>query len=106
MTQPADPKRTGVKAVRLDWTEPPCELIDGRWHAPPGSMFPVEGGGIGGFLIACPGCGQIGSARDGAKWEVTGGSRDDVTTLSLSPSIQKGCCGWHGYLRNGTFESC
>ncbi len=103
-----DPKRTGVKAVRIDWTEPPCELVDHRWHAPPGSMFHLEGGkgGIAGFLIACPGCGQIGSARAGASWQVVAGSVDDVSTLSLSPSIAKGCCGWHGYLAGGVFVSC
>ncbi len=54
-----DPKRTGVKAQEINWVEPPCELIDSRWHAPPGSMFRVgEGHGIAGFLIACPGCGR------------------------------------------------
>lgn len=58
------------------------------------------------FLIACPGCGQFGSARDGAKWSVAGGSEEDVTTLSLQPSILKHCCGWHGYLTNGVFVSC
>ncbi len=106
MKPPVDPKRTGVKAVQSDWTEPPMELVNGHWHGPPGTMIPVEGRGIGGFLIACPGCGQIGSARDGAVWQVTGGSREDVTTLTLSPSIAKGCCGWHGYLKNGVSESC
>lgn len=102
-----DPKRTGVKAVASDWTEPPMELIDDKWHAPPGTMIRRgDNGAFAGFLIACPGCGQIGGARDGAKWDVVSGSVEDVTTLSLSPSILKGCCGWHGYLRNGVFESC
>ena len=103
-----DPKRTGVKAVQIDWTEPSIEMINDRWHAPPGSMILLEGSdkAFAGFLIACPNCGQMGSARDGASWQVTGGSKDDVTTLTLSPSILKHCCGWHGYLRNGVFESC
>jgi hypothetical protein len=103
-----DPKRTGVKARGGPWTEPPMELIDGRWYGPPGYMIPTEDINhvFAGFVIACPGCGQLGTARAGAKWDVVGGSREDVTTLSLSPSILKNCCGWHGYLRNGVFESC
>lgn len=101
-----DPKRTGVKAVLSAWTEPPLQCIEGRWYGPPGTMIPREGNDGVNHLIACPGCGQVGSARDGAKWTVTGGSLDDVTTLTLSPSIAKGCCSWHGYLRAGTFESC
>lgn len=101
-----DPKRTGVKAARSDWTEPPLECIDGRWYGPPGVMIPrADDHGIQ-HLICCPGCGQVGAPRDGARWTVTSGSLDDVTTLSLSPSILKNCCGWHGYLRNGVFESC
>jgi hypothetical protein len=82
------------------------KFIGDRWFADPGSMIPVQGGGTVGFNIACPGCGQIGCAREGQNWTVSGGSRDDVTTLSLVPSIAKSCCGWHGYLKNGVFESC
>lgn len=100
---PVDPKRTGVKASRINWDEPPLYLVDGRWYGPPGSII-VRGGGT--FLLACPGCSQIGAGKDGAKWTPTEGSFEDVTTLTLSPSIAKGCCGWHGYLRNGVFESC
>lgn len=40
-------------------------------------------------------------------WEIVSGSLDDVTTLTLAPSINcVGCCGWHGFLRNGIYESC
>lgn len=103
-----DPKRTGVRAVEGRWEEPPLELIDGRWHGPPGYMVRTQdpNRAFAGFIIACPGCGQMGSAREGAKWSCVGGSMDDVTGLSLSPSILKNCCGWHGYLRAGMFESC
>ena len=100
-----DPKRTGVKAQRIKWQEPPMYLENDRWHGPLGAMIAGDrGDGLG--LICCPGCGEVGAARDGAKWRATSGSHDDVTTLTLEPSIQKSCCGWHGYLRNGVFESC
>jgi hypothetical protein len=103
-----DPKRTGVKASRIEWTEPPMFLDGHLWYGPIGAMIHREGAddfGVG-FLICCPGCGQLGGARQGHKWTVSGGSATDVTTLSLTPSIQKHCCGWHGYLRHGVFESC
>lgn len=101
---PIDPKRTAVKASRSEWLEPPVFMgPNDRWHAPPGTLI-VRSDGT--FLLACPGCGQIGSGRDGATWQVTAGSWADVTTLTLSPSIAKSCCGWHGYLRGGLFESC
>ncbi len=106
MKPEVDPKRSGVKAALIEWTEPPCELIADRWYAPPGSMVPCNNGHGMGHLIACPGCGKISSPKDGAMWQVAGGSLDDVTTLSLSPSILNGCCGWHGYLTNGVFHSC
>lgn len=102
-----DPKRTGVKAVLSEWYEPPLECVNGRWYGPPGTMVRRHDTESGlNFLIACPGCGQMGTARDGAKWRITGGSEDDVTTLSVQPSILKSCCGWHGYLTNGVFISC
>ena len=55
---------------------------------------------------SCPDCGQVGSPRDGQHWQIVGGSFADVTALTLSPSIAKNCCGWHGCLRNGVFEIC
>lgn len=66
------------------------------------------------LLFSCPGCGRPGAIRadhpksgDPPSWDVTGGTLDDVTTLTLAPSIHcVGCCGWHGFLRNGVFESC
>lgn len=102
-----DPKRTGVKAIGGEWTEPPLFLVEGRWYGPRGYMVRRnDEKGFAGFLIACPGCGQVGSARDGAKWSVAGGNIDDVSTLTLRPSILKHCCGWHGYLTKGVFDSC
>jgi len=66
------------------------------------------------LLFSCPGCGRPGAIRAGnpksgdpPSWDVTGGSLDDVTMLTLAPSIHcVGCCGWHGFLQNGVFKSC
>lgn len=101
-----DPKRTGVKAFNLhseDW-----EFINDKWRGPPGGMTRIDGDdeGHAGHSIACPGCGIIGAACPGAKWTTDWGVPNDVTTLTMNPSLAKSCCGWHGYLRNGVFESC
>lgn len=104
---PDDPKRTGVKATMISWSEqPPMHLDHSRWHGPHGAFVecdPLDGSN---WLLCCPGCGEMGSPRNGARWTIEAGSFDDVSTLTLSPSIAKSCCGWHGYLRNGVFESC
>lgn len=99
-----DPKRTGVKASLIPWKEPPMDLVDGQWVGPPGAF--ILGTTIEHWNLCCPGCGKLGGPKEGAKWSITSGSFDDVTTLTLSPSIAKSCCGWHGYLKNGVFESC
>lgn len=102
-----DPKRTGVNATSIKFSQPPMEAPEGRWYGPPGAMIPIQDDDHGlGHLICCPGCGSLGSPKDGAKWSVVSGSLQDVTTLTLQPSIARSCCGWHGYLRNGVFESC
>lgn len=101
-----NPKRTGVKASMISWTEPPLELIDDKWHGPFGAFIDRVGTDASNWLLACPGCGELGSPKTGAKWTIKSGSFADVSTLTLNPSIAKGCCGWHGYLHNGVFESC
>lgn len=102
-----DPRRNGVKAHFGEWTQPPLVCINGRWYGPPGLMIQRLDPDSGcNFIIACPGCGELGTARDGAKWQIVSGSEKDVTTLTLEPSILKNCCGWHGYLRNGIFDVC
>ena len=68
------------------------------------------------FMFCCPGCGQAGGITaghpkpdnsNGASWDILAGSLDDVTTLTLSPSIHcVGCCQWHGHLQGGVFKSC
>ena len=64
------------------------------------------------LMFCCPGCGLWGGVRathpkESSSWDIIAGSLDDVTTLTLAPSINCiGCCGWHGHLKNGVFESC
>lgn len=64
------------------------------------------------YTFACPECGRFGSItctnpKTSQSWLVESGSLDDVTALTLFPSIHCiGCCGWHGFLRNGEFQSC
>lgn len=66
------------------------------------------------YVFACPGCGRFSGITVGhpkpaesPSWDVAAGSLDDVTSLTLMPSINcVGCCGWHGYLRGGVFVSC
>lgn len=96
-----DPKRTGIEASKIKWTEPPMFLVDGRWYGPCGAILLRDGGS---FVLCCPGCGEAGSGRDDARWQVTEGSWDDVSSLTLRPSIAKSCCGWHGYLTRGNFQ--
>ncbi len=105
---PLDVRRT-CKAIQADPDDPTIQFC----YADPGKgrRFAEDM-----LLFACPGCGRSGAIRaahpkppngSGATWDITGGSLDDITTLTLSPSINcVGCCGWHGYLKNGVFESC
>lgn len=105
---PADPKRT-VKATRTGEAWP-----DGE-HALPGMCYIDSGATYKDHLLfACPGCGRMGAIRathpkdvNGPSWDITAGSLLEPEALTLSPSINcVGCCGWHGYLKNGVFESC
>lgn len=67
---------------------------------------------VAGLCIKCPGCGAESylqfantatTVEHGSKWSWDG-NRIEPT---LSPSVHSvGCCGWHGYLRNGKWESC
>jgi len=93
-----------VAASLIPFAEPPMEVVDGRWYGPRGAFMssdPKPSGTC--WILCCPACGQMGSPRNGQTWQVVSGSWDDVTTLTLSPSILKDCCGWHGYLKDGKF---
>jgi hypothetical protein len=97
-----DPKRTNLKAV-------PVVFPDADWYpdyAEPGT-FELSGELA---ILACPGCGRVSGMRVGnpkpaksPSWEMTG----TPDALTLRPSINcQGCCGWHGWLTNGTYTSC
>lgn len=99
-----DNKRTGVKAfVVSDQFSPGGEQPGAcrYWKEAERLMF------------ACPGCGLWGSVRIGnpkptekPSWDIVAGTTDDLTTLTLQPSIHcVGCCGWHGHLVKGVFVS-
>lgn len=105
---PADPKRTGVKASLIPVEFPPVYYDErNRMCGPPGAFLDRDPpNSADRWILCCPGCGEAGSPRDGQHWQCVQGSFDDVTTLTLSPSIAKSCCGWHGYLKNGVFENC
>jgi cytochrome c1 len=117
MNRPAaDHKRT-VPLAKID--EPP-HWEDGE---PGGAFLRHFQDGTTCLFFRCPGCGKMGHIRidnpkpaDSPSWDVVSppvqktahGLADfDLSQLTLSPSIRCiGCCGWHGYLRNGVFESC
>jgi hypothetical protein len=83
-----------------------------KFDSPPGTC--LVDSDINKLSFACPGCGRWGGVIAGhpkppvkPSWDIIGGKLSDPTTLTLSPSIHCiGCCGWHGYLKNGVFESC
>jgi hypothetical protein len=98
-----DPKRTNLVAKAAHFSDQ-----DGyQRYAEPGEMELMENGTL---ILACPGCGWVSGMRVGnpkpvksPSWLMTG----DIPLLTLSPSINCiSCCGWHGYLKNGVFESC
>lgn len=65
---------------------------------------------LGRLAFSCPGCGHVASVSVGdpkpphsPSWLMQG----PIDSLTLTPSINCiNCCGWHGFLRNGVFESC
>lgn len=82
----------------------------------PGAIEPYisPNGKIHGYRYCCAGCGEQSflNIKDssGRGWSVTSSDATDIETLSLTPSIHHTAklvegCGWHGWLRNGTFES-
>lgn len=109
---PVDAKRT-VKAVQFEGChgDDGCEYPE---YGEPGlaCRYPAMPNHL---LHTCPGCGRFGAIRaehpkpagPESSWDIVTGTLDDVTTLTLAPSIHcKGCCGWHGFLTNGVFTSC
>lgn len=105
-----DPKRN-VKAVHREVFDADGGAPDGLCEDPGVCQWFAEDRRLG---FCCPGCGRWGAVLVGnpkpvtrPSWEATDGDPADPTTLTLSPSIHcVGCCGWHGYLRGGAFQSC
>ena len=94
-----------------------CQTREAFDAAGPGAIFlwrfgdkQVQGGAAGYVMVKCPGCGdesamhlrQPGSPHpQGASWEVEGLPE----TITFNPSVHcTGCCGWHGWLKQGTFS--
>jgi hypothetical protein len=100
-----DADRTGVPASMIPFTEPPMYYKGDRLFGPPGAFLARVPTDPDHWVLCCPGCGEAGSPREGAHWTAAQGSFDDVTTLTLEPSIAKSCCGWHGWLRAGIFKT-
>ena len=106
--------RRSVPATPFDWAA--WYAADCRDYGEPGATGPCppESDSTGDHLaFNCPGCGRFGMVRAGAfkphpspSWQITAGSRDEVATLSLTPSLLNPCCGWHGHLTDGVFRSC
>jgi len=102
---PVDPKRTGVKAVAV-----PAEAGEPKWFRLPGECEPATMPSH--FRFACPGCGDNAAIRctnpkEASSWLIEAGTLDKPETLTLHPSIHcKGCCGWHGWLKDGVFNIC
>jgi hypothetical protein len=104
-----DPKRT-VKATVAHVFDADGGAPGGLDGHPPGTCQQTQKNRL---MFTCPGCGQWGGVQafHGEKkpegWQIVAGELGDATTLTLSPSIHCiSCCGWHGYLKNGVFESC
>ena len=96
----------------------PARIVEGI-NAPDAAPGDVEvraiDGVVWGYAFACPGCGgrsylAVGDLDPGPRWSVTAGDIARPETVTLSPSIldtvERGGCGWHGYLRGGRFEPC
>jgi len=104
---PADPHRT-VAATRVDDVSVP--------DVAPGAVEVLQlDGVVWGYGFACPGCGQrsflaLGAENPSPRWSVAAGDVRDPSTVTLSPSIfhtkERGGCGWHGWLRAGSFVPC
>lgn len=97
-----DPKRTGFKAT---------VLTTDTWE--PGEPGAVRLLNAETLVMACPGCGRVSAMSvgnpkpaKGPSW-LLAGDATKPETVTLSPSINcVGCCGWHGWLRAGIYESC
>jgi hypothetical protein len=80
-----------------------CASFEEMEAAGPGAIYWINPGSL---ANKCPGCGRLAVLRieggDHPRWLVA--QRDPLT---LSPSVNcVGCCGWHGWLKNGEWTRC
>ena len=104
---PADPKRI-VEARRVPDISAP--------GLAPGAVEVRElDGKVWGYALSCPGCARqsylaLTEDQPHPRWAVTTGIPAIPDTVTLSPSIhhtvERGGCGWHGYLSSGVFRPC
>lgn len=90
-----------------------AQMVDDTDNAPAGAFEYYKSGDreYAGMIYCCPcGCGKIGvlafRPHPSPSWEWDGNKE----TPTLSPSVHDipagGKTHWHGYLRNGVWESC
>ena len=97
----------GIKANVIDHET----WIDvARQQEVPGLVSILECDGVTGLGINCPGCGKESylhlTDENGRGLEPCWHWDGDPKKPTLKPSVHSvGCCGWHGYLRNGIWES-
>lgn len=102
-----DPKRTARVTVVDDIGAPDLR---------PGAIeVCARDGVVWGYGYVCPGCGShswlaLSDDNPGPRWTVAAGDATNPTTVSLLPSIlhsvERGGCGWHGYLTDGVLHPC
>ncbi len=103
-----DPRRTGLKAVPTVFVPDKEEGLYAEYAEP--GWFELRVGEKGTLMmLACPGCGRVSGMTvgnpkpdngNGATWLLTG----PAESPTLHPSVNcVGCCGWHGWLKNGVF---
>lgn len=81
--------------------------------ARPGDVEPLSlDGVVWGLAMRCPGCGSesylaLNAQQPQPRWTVEAGDPRTGVGLTLSPSVYHlHGCGWHGWVRNGTWEPC
>lgn len=85
---------------RLPLTAVECKSWDEHEAAGPGAFYFANDSSL---INNCPGCGRRSALTIGGdnhpQWTIV--YREPLT---LSPSVNcVGCCGWHGYLKNGVW---
>lgn len=101
-----DVNRTNWPAILLPHSAAGICYVKHRAYGRHGAFIDRNPLGPNDWTLCCPGCGQMTGPKTGATWTVEEGSFEEMTKLTLMPSIAAGCCGWHGFLIAGRFWSC